>query len=52
MNDEVFSLYEDTPAGTAVGTVDASDADAGTTLTYAIADGNGNGHLNTPLRLQ
>ena len=35
-----FAVAENSPAGTAVGTVTASDPDAGTTLSYAITGGN------------
>ena len=45
--DAAFTLPENSPAGTAIGTVVATDSDAGDTLTYALssgnADPNGNG---------
>jgi len=39
-NDATFALAENSPAGTAVGTVVASDVDAGDTLSYLITAGN------------
>ncbi|MEZ5465268.1 MAG: Ig-like domain-containing protein [Lysobacteraceae bacterium] len=41
--DQGFSIDEDSTNGTAVGTVVASDPDAGDTLSYAITAGNGAG---------
>jgi VCBS repeat-containing protein len=38
--DAVFGLAEDSPLGTVVGTVAASDPDAGDTLSYTIRSGN------------
>ncbi len=38
-----FSLAENSPAGTAVGTVSASDQDSGQSLSYAITGGNTSG---------
>jgi hypothetical protein len=38
-----FFIAENSPAGTAVGTMLASDVDAGTTLTYSITGGNTGG---------
>ena len=40
VNDQAFNLNENSPIGTVVGTVLASDPDAGQTLTYAITGGN------------
>ncbi len=40
---QAFALAENSPVGTAVGAVVASDADAGQTLTYSIVGGNTNG---------
>src|SRR5258707_606059 len=40
MADQPFRVNENTAAGTAVGTVAASDPDAGQTLSYAITGGN------------
>ena len=40
---QTFSVAENSPIGTVVGTVVASDPDAGQTLTYAITAGNTNG---------
>ncbi len=42
MENQTFSLQENSAAGTIAGTVLASDADAGQTLTYAISSGNTN----------
>ena len=42
-NDANFSVPEDSAAGTPVGTVIATDPDAGATLNYAITAGNTNG---------
>lgn len=42
-NDAVLSLDEHSPAGTPVGTVSASDVDAGDTLSYRIAGSSGSG---------
>ena len=41
--DATFAFSEGSPMGAAVGTVAASDADAGSVLTYAVTDGNGAG---------
>lgn len=41
--DAVFSLAENSANGTVVGSVTATDADDGSTLTYSISSGNGNG---------
>ena len=40
--DATFTLPENSPNSTAVGTVTATDIDAGDTLTYAITGGNSN----------
>ena len=40
-----FSVAEDAATDAAVGTVTATDADAGDTLTYSITAGNGDGHF-------
>jgi hypothetical protein len=40
INNQTFSVTENSANGTAVGTVVASDADAGQTLTYSITAGN------------
>ncbi len=40
---QAFSLTENSPLGTVVGTVTSSDGDAGQTRTYAITAGNDNG---------
>ncbi len=40
INDQTFSLAENSPNGTVVGTVLASDPDAGDSLTFAITAGN------------
>lgn len=40
---QAFSLTENSPLGTVVGTVTSSDGDAGQTRTYAITAGNANG---------
>ncbi|HUS47176.1 MAG TPA: cadherin repeat domain-containing protein, partial [Phycisphaerae bacterium] len=40
VNDQVFSVNENSPNGTVVGTVAAGDVDAGDSLTYAITAGN------------
>lgn len=42
-DDATFSLDENSAATTAVGTVTATDPDAGDTLSYAISAGNGSG---------
>ncbi len=41
VEDQEFAAPENSPAGTVVGTVAASDPDAGQTLTYAITGGTG-----------
>ena len=43
ISNQTFSLSENSPNGTAVGTVVASDPDAGQALTYSIVSGNTNG---------
>jgi VCBS repeat-containing protein len=43
VENQTFSVAENTAAGTAVGTVAATDPDAGQTLSYAITAGNGTG---------
>ncbi len=40
VNDDSFSVYENLPNGTVVGTVVATDPNAGDTLTYSITAGN------------
>jgi Raf kinase inhibitor-like YbhB/YbcL family protein len=40
ISNQSFAVDENSPVGTVVGTVVATDADAGQTLTYAITDGN------------
>jgi len=42
INPQTFSVTENSPAGTIVGTVVASDPDAGTSLIYSIVSGNTN----------
>lgn len=42
VDDQTFSIAENEPNATVVGTVVATDSDAGQTLTYAITAGNGN----------
>jgi endonuclease I/methionine-rich copper-binding protein CopC len=42
-NDATFALAENSAAATVVGTVVASDPDAGTSLSYSITAGNGSG---------
>lgn len=44
-NDGSFSVAENASAGSAVGTVSATDPDAGDTLSYAITAGNGGGEF-------
>jgi hypothetical protein len=43
VSDQAFTLAADAPDSTVVGTVNASDPDAGDTLTYAISGGNSGG---------
>jgi hypothetical protein len=43
MGSQTFSVNENSPVGTVVGTVAATDADAGQTLTYTITGGNPSG---------
>ena len=43
VNDQSFSMNENAAKGTVVGTVVATDPDAGDTLTYAITGGNTGG---------
>jgi VCBS repeat-containing protein len=43
VNAATFTLAENSPNGTVVGTVTATDPDAGTTLTYSITGGNAGG---------
>jgi VCBS repeat-containing protein len=43
VNDQTFSVAENSPNTTSVGTVVATDADTGQTLTYAITAGNSGG---------
>lgn len=43
MQNQSFSMNKNSPNGTAVGTVVATDPDAGQTLTYSIQSGNTNG---------
>jgi len=40
INDQIFSVAENSPNGTVVGTVLASDPDTGDTLTFTITEGN------------
>jgi hypothetical protein len=42
INNQTFSINENTPNGTSVGTVVASDPDAGQTISYSITGGNTN----------
>ncbi|MDF1574275.1 MAG: cadherin domain-containing protein [Bacteroidales bacterium] len=41
--DQEFSVEENSPAGTVIGRVEASDRDEGQVLAYAIIDGNDEG---------
>ena len=43
IQDQGFQLNENSPGGTSVGTIVASDPDAGQALTYSIVSGNTNG---------
>jgi len=46
VNDQSFSVNENSGAGNFVGTVSASDSDAGQSLSYAITGGSGQGLFN------
>lgn len=43
INDQVFSLAENTPSGTLIGKITASDQNAGQTLSWSILSGNTSG---------